>query len=359
VASNGIIYETFWKQKAWNLQWLKSQPTSIWSSSRHSQLQPHNSSNSISLLRGPRRGHSVGVGEDQEEAEKKQEKYDVKLHPPALVARALSMEDQGIKRGVKRGEGKHGGASKTGKPVTSDEEFLAQKEAKQKQKDNNKVPHQKSLNRLLYANAARTAIRHRKTLQQIDVFKELTSDEISSLIDVMEFQTFEKSEHLVTQGEPGLEFMVIVKGAATVFRDNKEVNRLQSLNWLGEGALVNKNHRRAETVTADIRTAVLVLSYKGYQELLHGGGTAQNTTNEMLSTLSQSRDKDHKRHPHSLVMAGNGTPASLRVQSWRTEELDKSMNDRAEIERNFEETKKNKGSERRKRPQPPPSPVIK
>jgi len=151
----------------------------------------------------------------------------------------------------------------------------------------NEASHRKSALHLRERLLARSAIRYTQTLQKIEMFKDLNTDAISQIINVMEFRTFEKSEHLVVQGEPGLEFMVIVKGATIVVRDNEEVDRLQCLDWLGEGALVNKNHRRQATVTADVRTDVLVLSSKGYQELCRSG-TIPSITSEMLSDLSRS-----------------------------------------------------------------------
>ena len=55
------------------------------------------------------------------------------------------------------------------------------------------------------------------------MFHDLSSDTISKIINVMELRTFEMSQNLVTQGDDASEFMVIMKGAATVYHDGNQV----------------------------------------------------------------------------------------------------------------------------------------
>ena len=103
----------------------------------------------------------------------------------------------------------------------------------------------------------------------------------------MEYRSFDIDENLVVQGALGTEFMVIVKGAVNVVKNQKIVNTLSGLDFLGEGALVHDNHYRAATVVATALTQVLVLSHVRYQELLLGG-TIANSVDEALTKLSAS-----------------------------------------------------------------------
>jgi CRP-like cAMP-binding protein len=145
----------------------------------------------------------------------------------------------------------------------------------------------KTQNRVQERRRARTALSHSRTLQKTKLFHDLPVDAIAKIINVMELRTFEISENLVIQGDPASEFMVIMKGAATVFCDGAKVRHLGSLDFLGEGALVNEHHVRGATVTADTPSSVLVLSFDRYQELLVDGTIAEET-HERASRMSRS-----------------------------------------------------------------------
>ena len=145
----------------------------------------------------------------------------------------------------------------------------------------------KTKNRVQERLRARTALSHSRTLQKTKLFHDLPAEAIAKIINVMELRTFEKEDDLVTQGAPASEFMVLMKGAATVFRGGAEVRHLGSLDFLGEGALVNEFHVRGATVTADAPSSVLVLSFDRYQELLVDGTIAEET-HERASRMSRS-----------------------------------------------------------------------
>jgi hypothetical protein len=154
-------------------------------------------------------------------------------------------------------------------------------------KEKHALQRRKSAIRVQERLLARTAIRHSKTLQKTTIFQHLAPDAISKIIDVMEYRSFDIDENLVVQGALGTEFMVIVKGAVNVVKNQKIVNTLSGLDFLGEGALVHDNHYRAATVVATALTQVLILSYERYQELLLDG-TLAKTTHTALEKLSAS-----------------------------------------------------------------------
>ena len=134
---------------------------------------------------------------------------------------------------------------------------------------------------------ARTALRQNKTLQKTELFKDLSTDAISKIIAVMEFRSFATASDLVTQGDTASEFMVIMKGAATVFKDGTKIRTFGCLDFIGEGALIEGDHVRGATVTATVATQVLVLTYERYQELLLDG-TIEQKTHEMAARRSKS-----------------------------------------------------------------------
>ena len=154
-------------------------------------------------------------------------------------------------------------------------------------KQKHEILRKQKTNRVQERLRARTALKHSKTLQKTKMFHDLSSDTISKIINVMELRTFEMSQNLVTQGDDASEFMVIMKGAATVYHDGNQVRNFGSLDFLGEGALVDGEHKRGATVTADTPMQVLVLSFETYQELLVYGVIEQKTQ-ERVKRMSKS-----------------------------------------------------------------------
>ena len=118
---------------------------------------------------------------------------------------------------------------------------------------------------------ARANIRHSHALQKTKMFQELSIEDTSKIIDAMEIKTYKKSENLMTQGEDaedGSEFLVMLQGTASVLVDGNEVRTFQRLDFMGEAALVNENHKRTATVTATATVTTLVLSKVSYMHLL-------------------------------------------------------------------------------------------
>ena len=118
---------------------------------------------------------------------------------------------------------------------------------------------------------ARANIRHSHALQKTKMFQELSIEDTSKIIDAMEIKTYKKNENLMTQGEDaedGSEFLVMLQGTASVLVDGNEVRTFQRLDFMGEAALVNENHKRTATVTATATVTTLVLSKVSYMILL-------------------------------------------------------------------------------------------
>ena len=181
---------------------------------------------------------------------------------------------------------------------------------------------------------ARAALRQSKTLQKTEMFKDLAADSILQIIKAMDFRSFEKSQHLVQQGEDASEFMVIMKGAATVFRDGKEVRRFGILDFLGEGALVNEGHTRGATVTANMPTQVLVLTRERYEELKMDGTIAQ-ATHERAARMSQSynaQDAERLAAVSALNADGGEINTVVEENAIDTEGSDENEDDDGTIE---------------------------
>ena len=185
-------------------------------------------------------------------------------------------------------------------------------------KQKHEAMRQKSSSRVQDRIRARAALRQSKTLQKTEMFKDLAADSILQIIKAMDFRSFDKSEHLVQQGEDASEFMVIMKGAATVFRDGKEVRRFGILDFLGEGALVNEGHTRGATVTANMPTQVLVLTRERYEELKMDGTIAQATHERARSLSTRYNVQDAERLAAGLALNAGGGETNTIVEENET-----------------------------------------
>jgi CRP/FNR family cyclic AMP-dependent transcriptional regulator len=74
-------------------------------------------------------------------------------------------------------------------------------------------------------------------------------------------------KQLVTEGDTGTEFFVIIDGNATVTRHGRKVAELGSGNFFGELALLERTPRNA-TVTADTPMELVVLGQREFAGLI-------------------------------------------------------------------------------------------
>jgi hypothetical protein len=114
-------------------------------------------------------------------------------------------------------------------------------------------------------------------LQKTKLFQHLSQEAIIKVIRAMEYREFPAGTNIVTQDEPGVEMMVIMLGSADVIRDGKKVEQFQSLDIIGEAALVHDNHiRTADVLATSNVVGVMVLSKDRYDELREDGSIGKD-----------------------------------------------------------------------------------
>jgi CRP-like cAMP-binding protein len=72
---------------------------------------------------------------------------------------------------------------------------------------------------------------------------------------------------LCEQGDSGREFYFVVKGSATVKRNNRKVDTLGPGDYFGELALLDR-HPRSATVRSDTEMELLILGQRHFESLL-------------------------------------------------------------------------------------------
>ena len=104
-------------------------------------------------------------------------------------------------------------------------------------------------------------------LETIGLFSELSAKECKSVGRLMTSITVKPGRDLITEGDVGREFLVIMSGEATVRRGGKVVARLGAGDFMGELAVIAGVPRTA-TVTADTEMVVSVLNRREFSALL-------------------------------------------------------------------------------------------
>ena len=104
-------------------------------------------------------------------------------------------------------------------------------------------------------------------LETIGLFSELSAKERKSVGRLMTSITVKPGRDLITEGDVGREFLVIMSGEATVRRGGKVVARLGAGDFMGELAVIAGVPRTA-TVTADTEMVVSVLNRREFSALL-------------------------------------------------------------------------------------------
>jgi cAMP-dependent protein kinase regulator len=109
--------------------------------------------------------------------------------------------------------------------------------------------------------------RFRTLLRTVPLFKALPDYEILLVADALKERAVEPDAAVVTQGEPGDAFFVIVEGECVVRKDDAEVARLPPGAYFGEVALM-RNCPRTATVVAARATKLISLDGRSFHRLL-------------------------------------------------------------------------------------------
>jgi CRP-like cAMP-binding protein len=99
------------------------------------------------------------------------------------------------------------------------------------------------------------------------LFSACDEDEIERIAAMAEPRSVDAGAEMTREGEPGVEFFVIVEGAAVATVEGDEVGRISAGGFFGEMALIDGGERVA-TVTALEPMKLLVLGRHEFNEML-------------------------------------------------------------------------------------------
>ncbi len=90
-----------------------------------------------------------------------------------------------------------------------------------------------------------------KMLEQVPIFSGLTQKELRSIASSSKEKRFEAGQTMVSEGESGVGFFLIIEGRAEVRRSGKVLSRLEQGQFFGEMTLLDEQPRSADVVAMD------------------------------------------------------------------------------------------------------------
>jgi len=107
----------------------------------------------------------------------------------------------------------------------------------------------------------------RKALKDNDFLKNLESEQIKELIDVMQSKDYKKGNFVIREGEPGQHLYVLEEGKCEVMKDGKVLGEMTSGRAFGELAILY-NCTRTATVRASSDLKVWCIDRTGFQTIM-------------------------------------------------------------------------------------------
>ena len=140
-----------------------------------------------------------------------------------------------------------------------------------------------------------------KMLMEIPEFRppRISMEELKGLADAMTRKTFRSGENIITQGEVGDEFFLIIGGSAEVEVNGVHVRTMEVGSYFGERALMSDGRSQIGLRTATVKVGIgecycLVLSKEDFHSLV--------TTNQaLMTTMSETHATRVEEEKHVLA----------------------------------------------------------
>ena len=117
---------------------------------------------------------------------------------------------------------------------------------------------------------------HLEALRSIAVFAECTIEELARIDSLLTEARIPAGRTIMTEGKPGLEFVIIQDGSAAVTRDGKQLGDVGAGDIVGEMALLDEQlHPRSATVTATTDIRALIMNAGEFTSLLRESPTVR------------------------------------------------------------------------------------
>lgn len=104
-------------------------------------------------------------------------------------------------------------------------------------------------------------------IKSVPLFAAASKSELNEIAQIADEIDFPEGKTLITEGDTGREFFVLIEGNADVERGGKKVASLGPGDFFGEVALIAKTPRNA-TITTTSAVRALVITDRAFRQLL-------------------------------------------------------------------------------------------
>ena len=124
-------------------------------------------------------------------------------------------------------------------------------------------------------------------LKNVPLFSQCNKKQLASIASLADLISVPAGTQLITEGRPGLEFMVIVEGGGEVRRKGRKVDTLAPGDFIGEMALITGGTRNA-TVRTTTDTSLLAVTGRQFWTLLEQAPGIQTSLLKAMGQRLQS-----------------------------------------------------------------------
>lgn len=104
-------------------------------------------------------------------------------------------------------------------------------------------------------------------IKGVPLFSSASKQELAQIASIADEIDFPEGKVLISEGDAGREFFVLIEGTAEVQRGGKKVAAIGGGDFFGEIALISKTPRNA-TITTTSPVRALVITDRAFRQLL-------------------------------------------------------------------------------------------
>jgi len=124
----------------------------------------------------------------------------------------------------------------------------------------------------------------------VPLFRGLGNDELAAIAKLCKSMEFKEGEKIVKEGDAGLGFYVIVKGAASVKHKNRTVAQLGRGSFFGEMSLLDSKPRSADVIASEPTTCLVLLRWNFWSLVSKNTKVVKGLLEEMARRLRATNE---------------------------------------------------------------------
>jgi CRP/FNR family transcriptional regulator, cyclic AMP receptor protein len=124
-------------------------------------------------------------------------------------------------------------------------------------------------------------------LRKVPLFSGLDERELESVVGAGREVSFEPGQKIITQGEPGLSFLLVMEGKTEVRKKGKRVAVVEPGGFFGEMTVFDDKPRSADIVALELTKCFGIASWSFFPVLRSNPSVAIGIIKELVRRLRQ------------------------------------------------------------------------